>query len=195
MNRKINIIVYGLALFGLIYIAFLHVKMYQSSHEKLPAKVDYIILLGAKVNGTTPSLSLQSRIDEAARFLIEHEKTMVIVSGGQGRDEDISEAKVMQQGLIEHGIDKNRMIVEEKSTSTYENIVFSKALLPSGLDTGLLVTNDYHLYRALLIARKEGLNVSGLPAKTPLITVVKSYVREYLAISKFYLDNLIKSGS
>ena len=195
MNRKINIILYSLVLIGLIYIAFLHVKMYQSSHEKLPVKVDYVIVLGAKVNGTIPSLSLQNRIDEAAGFLIEHENTIVIVSGGQGTDEDISEAKVMQQGLIAHGIDEERIILEDKSTSTYENIIFSKALIPSDLDTGLLVTNDYHLYRAMLIARQEGLDVFGLPAKTPVITVVKSYVREYLAISKFYFDNLIKGGS
>ncbi len=186
---------YSLVLIGLMYIAFLHVKMYQSSHEKLPAKVDYIIVLGAKVNGTIPSLSLQNRIDEAAGFLVEHEKTIVIVSGGQGTDEDISEAKVMQRGLIAHGIDEERIILEDKSTSTYENIIFSKALIPSDLDKGLLVTNDYHLYRAMLIARQEGLDVSGLPAKTPILTVVKSYVREYLAISKLYFDNLIKGES
>ena len=159
------------------------------------AKVDYVIVLGAKVKGTIPSLSLQNRIDEAARFLIEHEKTIVIVTGGQGADEDISEAKVMQQGLIAQGIDEERIILEGKSTSTYENIIFSKALIPSGLDTGLLVTNDYHLYRASLIARQEGLDVTGLPAKTPGVTVVKSYLREYLAITKFYLDNLVKGGS
>ena len=68
----------------------------------------------------------------------------------------------------------------------------SKKLIPSGLDTGLLVTNDYHLYRAVLLAKQEGLDVTGLPAKTPTVALVKSYVREYLAISKWYVENLIK---
>lgn len=195
MNRKISIIIYNLVIIGFIYIAFLHMKMYQSSHQKLPKQVDYIIVLGAKVNGTIPSLSLQYRIDAAARYLINHEKTIVIVSGGQGADEDISEAEVMRQGLVDQGIDEGRIIVEDQSTSTYDNITFSKRLIPGGLDTGLLVTNDYHLYRASLIARQEGIDVTGLPAQTPGVAVVKSYVREYLAISKFYLENLIKGGN
>lgn len=179
---------YSLVIVGCIYIAFLHMKMHESSHQQIPKQVDYIILLGAKVNGTIPSLSLQNRIDVAARYLIQHEKTIVIVSGGQGADEDISEAEVMRQGLVEQGIDEKRIIIEDQSTSTYENIIFSKKLIPSGLNTGLLVTNDYHLYRASLLAKQEGLDVTGLPAKTPVVAVVKSYVREYLAITKYYLD-------
>lgn len=189
MNRKISFIVYGVVLL-FIYIAFLHIKMYQSSHQRLPKHVDYVIILGAKVNGTVPSLSLQNRIDTAARYLLKHDKTMVIVSGGRGPDEDISEAEVIRQGLIVQGIDEGRIIIEDKSTSTYENIIFSKKLIPSGLNKGLLVTNDYHLYRASLIARQEGLDVTGLPAKTPIIALVKSYLREYLAITKFYLDSV-----
>lgn len=195
MNRKISIIMYSLVIIGCIYIAFLHMKMYESSHQQIPKQVDYVIVLGAKVNGMNPSLSLQSRINTAARFLKEHEKTIVIVSGGQGPDEDISEAEAMRQGLVAHGIDVERIIIEDKSTSTYENMIFSKKLIPSGLDTGLLVTNDYHLYRAVLLAKQEGLDVTGLPAKTPTVALVKSYVREYLAISKWYVENLIRGGN
>lgn len=168
-------------------------KIYQSSHQKPPKQADYMIVLGAKVMGTVPSLSLQYRIDTAARYLKEHEKTIVIVSGGQGVDEDISEAEVMRKGLVDTGIDEGRIIIEDQSTSTYENIIFSKKLIPSDLKTGLLVTNDYHLYRASMVARQEGLEVTGLPAKTPVISLVKSYVREYLAITKYYLENLNRS--
>ena len=152
-----------------------------------------MIVLGAKVNGMSPSLSLQSRINTAARYLKENEKTIVaIVSGGQGPDEDISEAEAMRQGLVAQGIGAERIIIEDKSTSTYENMRFSKKLIPSGLDRGLLVTNDYHLYRAHLLAKQEGLDVTGLPAKTPRVTLVKSYVREYLAILKWYVESLIR---
>lgn len=193
MNRKISIILYSVVLLGFTYISFLHMKIYQSSHQKSPKQADYMIVLGAKVMGTVPSLSLQYRIDTAARYLKDHEKTIVIVSGGQGVDEDISEAEVMRKGLVDKGIDEGRIIIEDQSTSTYENIIFSKKLIPSDLKTGVLVTNDYHLYRASMVARQEGLEVTGLPAKTPVISLVKSYVREYLAITKYYLENLNKS--
>ena len=165
MNRKISIIIYSVVIIVVIYIAFLHIKMYQSSHQSIPKQVDYMIVLGAKVNGTSPSLSLQNRIDTAARYLKENEKTIVIVSGGQGPDEDISEAEAMRQGLVAQGIGAERIIIEDKSTSTYENMSFSKKLIPSGLDTGLLVTNDYHLYRAQLISKTGRIRRNGSSCK------------------------------
>lgn len=189
MRRKINIIVGSIVTIGLIYIVFLQIKMYQSSHQEIPAHADYMIVLGAKVNGTEPSLSLKNRIDAAAQYLLNHEKTIVIVSGGQGPDEDISEAEAMRKGLVAIGIDETRIILEDQSTSTYENMQFSKKLIPQGLETGLLVTNDYHLYRAGLMAKKEGLSVKGLPAKTPEAVILFSYAREYLAITKYYLTD------
>lgn len=190
MRRKISII--SLAVIGLIYMAVLEMKIYQSSHQEIPTDADYVIVLGARVNGTVPSLSLQYRIDAAAQYLLKNEETIVIVSGGQGPDEDISEAEAMRKGLVAQGIEAERIILEDQSTSTYENIIFSKKLISRGLETGLLVSNDYHLYRAGLIAKKEGLVVTGLPAKTPKISLVKSHVREYLSITKHYLKNLLK---
>ena len=80
----------------------------------------------------------------------------------------------MRRDLWHMGLMGERIIIEDKSTSTYENMIFSKKLIPSGLDTGLLVTNDYHLYRAVLLAKQEGLDVAGLPAKTPTVALVKS---------------------
>lgn len=184
--------IYSVVIILVIYIAFLHIKMYQSSHQPIPKQVDYMIVLGAKVNGRIPSLSLQNRIDIAAHFLKEHKKTIVIVSGGQGPDEGISEAEAIRKGLVAQGIDDRRIIIEDRSTSTYENMIYSKKLIPNGLETGLIVTNDFHLYRAGLLAKQAGLHITGLPAKTPTVALVKSYVREYLAISKTYVENLIK---
>ena len=188
MRKKISII--SLVAIGLIYIAVLQMKIYQSSHQEVPTEADYVIVLGARVKGTIPSLSLQYRIDAAAQYLLKNEETIVIVSGGQGPDEDLSEAEAMRRGLVSQGIKAERILLEDQSTSTYENIAFSKKLIPSGLETGLLVSNDYHLYRAGLIAKKAGLKVTGLPAKTPKIALVKSLVREYLSITKHYLENL-----
>ena len=94
---------------------------------------DYIIVLGSKVNGTKPSYSLQYRIDKAPEYLKSHEKTIAIVSGGQGKGEDISEALAMKQGLIKQNIAEDRIIMEDKSTSTDENITFSKPLIPADM--------------------------------------------------------------
>lgn len=83
--------------------------------------------------------------------------------------------------------------MEDKSTTTYENIVFAKKFIPDQAATGVIVSNDFHIYRAVAIATKEGLNIKGIPAKTPKVSVPKSYFREYLAITKYYLTELIRS--
>ena len=90
-----------------------------------PAGLDYIIILGARVNGTEPSLSLQTRALKAVEYLNENPETLVVASGGQGEDEEISEAECIIRILREAGIAEERIIREDKSTSTAENIRFS----------------------------------------------------------------------
>lgn len=176
---------------GLIYVGFLHYQIIR--HGQMPAseRADYLIVLGARVKGTVPSLSLQARIDTAAHYLKENKKTLVIASGGKGPGEDISEAVAIKTALIEQGIDEFRIKLEDQSTDTYENIKFSKKLLPDNAKSGLLVTNDFHIFRSKMIAEDEGLQVNGLPAKTPVQAVVKSYIREYLALTKYYLKTFL----
>ncbi len=173
------------------YFGFLHMKIQESIHQQIPENADYLIILGARVKGSIPSLSLQYRIDKAAEYLTANKHTLAIVSGGKGPGEDISEAKAMQQGLIAQGIEEARIMMEDKSTTTHENIVFSKELIPDTAASGLIVSNDFHIYRAVEIARKEGLNMKGMPAKTPKVSLLKSYTREYLAITKYYLTEWI----
>ena len=84
---------------------------------------------------------------KAAEYLKSHEKTIAIVSGGQGKGEDISEALAMKQGLMKQNIAEDRIIMEDKSTSTDENITFSKPLIPQ-YEKGMIVTNDFHMFRA-----------------------------------------------
>nr|WP_239558739.1 YdcF family protein [Peribacillus deserti] len=176
---------------ALLYCAILQYKIYQYSHKPVPKDADYIIVLGARVKTDGPSLSLQSRIDAAAAYLLANQNTKAIVSGGQGTDEPVSEAEAMKQGLLTAGIDETRIIMESRSRNTYENITFTKKLIPAHSEPVLLVTNDFHLYRAVKMAEKQGLNVKGLPAPTPLITIPKSYVREYLALTKYLLTGKI----
>ncbi|MFJ8069035.1 YdcF family protein [Peribacillus sp. NPDC096447] len=174
------------------YFGFLHMKIQETIHQQIPENADYLIILGARVKGSVPSLSLQYRIDKAAEYLSANKHTVAIVSGGKGPGEEISEAKAMQQGLIAQGIEEARIMMEDKSTTTQENIVFSKELIPDTAASGLIVSNDFHIYRAVDIAKREGLDIKGMPAKTPKVSLLKSYTREYLAITKYYLTELIR---
>ncbi|NKW93050.1 YdcF family protein [Bacillus toyonensis] len=191
--RKKKIIKYIIAIITVcaVYAVFLQYNIYKHGHMKATDDADYIIVLGSKVNGTKPSYSLQYRIDKAAEYLKSHEKTIAIVSGGQGKGEDISEALAMKQGLMKQNIAEDHIIMEDKSTSTDENITFSKPLIPANMKKGMIVTNDFHMFRAKKIAAKQGLQLEGLPAKTPKPIIIPSNVREYLAITQYWFMNRI----
>lgn len=144
----------------------------------------YALILGAKVNGETPSLSLQYRLEEALAYAEKYPDVLFILSGGQGPDEDISEAEAMRRYLMEHGIDEERLLMEPLSTSTYENIRNSKKLMPEDITEITIITSDYHLARARYIAAKLDLQSDALPAKTPSSVKAKQHIRERLAIIK-----------
>ncbi|WP_442599580.1 YdcF family protein [Neobacillus sp. D3-1R] len=190
-RKKVRLIIGLLFLCVVIYFGSLHLKIRENIDSKAPNNVDYLIILGARVKGTIPSLALQYRIDKAAEYLTNNPNTIAIASGGQGEGEDITEAEAIKIGLMEQNITSTRIILEDKSTDTVENIYYSKKVIPNSSKTGILVTNDFHIYRAKQIARDQGLLVHGLPAKTPVVALFKSYSREYLAITKYYLYKYI----
>lgn len=189
MKKRILIIMTALIAIGLIYTGFLHYNIRQYSSEKAIKDADYIIVLGAKVNGTVPSLALQYRADAAAEYLKDNPNTIAVASGGRGPGEEITEAEAISRILQDHGIEESRIIKESKSTSTIENLTFSKALLPPSAKKGLIVTNDFHIYRSCMIAQDLGLDAKGLAAKTPASAILKSYTREYLAITNYYVKS------
>lgn len=180
-----------LLIIGIGYFGIVHSKISQYVDSKPPEKADYLIILGAKVNSETPSLALQYRIDAAAEYAKENENTILIASGGQGPGEDITEAEAIRRELVDKGISESRIFLEDRSTSTYENIKFSKEFIPEEAKLGIIVTNDYHLYRSIQIAKDADLKVEGLPAKTPQITLLKAYIREYLSVTKYYAEKYI----
>ena len=157
----------------------------------LPANA--VIVLGAGVNGTTPSLALQTRIRTAEQYLREHPEIPVVLSGGQGIGEEITEAEAMYRALIADGVDPARLLLEERSSDTEENFAYSKVLLAEhGFDTNkatiAVVTNDFHIRRAGLIARREGLTTIGVPAKLPWWWLSANYyVRECFGLGKLLL--------
>lgn len=149
---------------------------------------DYVIVLGAKVKSNgEPTLSLKSRLDMAVDYLEQYKHVQVIVSGGQGADEPATEASVMANYLMDAGIDPLRIQLEEKSTSTYENLLYSKELLPEGVEEVTIISNDFHLTRAKYLANVVGLEVDVLGAPTPKSVEIQYLIRERLALLKTYI--------
>lgn len=148
----------------------------------------YAIILGAKVNKNgEPSLSLQYRLETAIEYLQKHPHVKVIVSGGQGREEPMSEAERMYTYLLEAGIAKERIIQEDASTSTYENLSFSKELLPEDEKNLTIISSDFHLTRAQYLAESLDLEVDVVPAQTPKSVEEKMRLRERAALLKTYV--------
>ena len=150
----------------------------------------YLIVLGAGVNGTVPSLSLRERLDAAYDYLSENPEVICIVSGGQGNNENISEALCMYNDLTHRGIPAERVWMEDKATSTRENIAFSLALIEENTGTrpttaGVL-SNEYHLYRAGRIAQAQGLDAVPVPAKTRWVSLYINYFLREIAAVWYY---------
>lgn len=149
-----------------------------------PESLDYIILLGAKVNGESPSLALENRIDAAYEYLANNKNTLCIASGGQGDDEMISEAECISRELIRRGIDEKRIILEDRSTSTSENLKFSAEMIGDTSKNVAVVTNNFHVFRGMALARKCGIrNIYGISADLPSILLPHYLIREFIAVT------------
>lgn len=163
-----------------------------AAHPSEPVTCRYFIVLGAGVNGTEPSLSLTERIHAAYDYLCANPESVAILSGGQGRGEDITEAACMYRELTELGISPTRLLLEEQSSSTMENLRFSLELLEKELgfrpEQVGLISSEYHIFRAKLLARSLGLEAVGIPAKTSRLPLrVNYYLREIAAVWKYLI--------
>lgn len=173
-----------LALF-LLLIIFIELPIISDGLTSTPQTSDTIIVLGAKLIGHAPSAVLALRLNEALRLYQGGYAAKIIVSGAKGTDEEMSEAYAMSQFLIEHGVSPERIYLEENSFNTYQNLANSKQImLENNLDSAIIVSNTSHMHRALLIARKLGMNVTGSPAALPdnVYLTAKQYVREGAAL-------------
>ena len=154
--------------------------------------LDYIIVLGAQVRESGPSTILRYRLDEAIDYLDENPDTVCIVSGGQGVNEPFSEAEGMAKYLIQNGIEEERILLEDKSTNTVENIRNSKGIIEGAYNGVGIVTNNFHVFRAVKIAKMQGLeNVSGIAAYSHAFYLPNNVLRECCGILKDWLLNNI----
>ena len=173
---------------GALCFAVLEVPVIRAAGGEPGYEAEYLIVLGAGVHGDTPSLSLLNRLDAALEYLREHPDCTAIVSGGQGPDENLSEAQAMFDFLTAHGIPPERVLMEDEATSTEENLSFSLEVLrstgvePSGAEIAV-VSSEYHLYRAQYLARGMGVELHGVAAHTSNPTLMVNYfIREAFAV-------------
>ena len=181
--------VVALSLIGLISFLVVEGEIIINSQPDPVAEVDYLIILGAGLNGEQLSWTLLERMQKGLEYLKAHPKVKVIVSGGQGPGEIISEAEAMKRFLVENGVANERILKEEQSTSTMENFRFSHELIirPTSHQNSkkvAVITNDFHLFRAKILARRNGLIPVGIPSPTPWYIVPNVYLREYFAVVK-----------
>lgn len=166
-------------------------------HDKGQPDADYLIVLGSQVRKDGPSVVTKYRLDAAYDYLLENPNTICIMSGGQGWNEPATEAVVMKQYLVNKGVNKNRILSEDQSRNTIENILNCKALIQkregSSSESNIndevcIVTNNFHLYRGTHLAMHAGFrNISGIAAYTTPIYLPNNMLRESLGILKDFL--------
>ena len=154
--------------------------------------VEYVVILGAKVRVTGPSASLWDRIYAAADYLEAHPNVIAIASGGQGEDEPMTEAASIWEELVMLGIEPERIWIEDKATSTWENLHYSLNLIEER--TGVrpeklgVLSSEYHLFRASLFAKECGVEFVGIPARTSRVSqMVNHFMREVAGVWHYLL--------
>lgn len=181
----------GLSLFGLVEGLII-----SGFHDRSEENLEYIVVLGAQMKEKGPSRVLKMRLEKAYEYLSVNENTIVVLSGGKGGNEPISEAEGMYRYLAERGIEESRMIQENQSQNTHQNLVKSKALIEKdimekGGKTSFqevrigIVSSNFHIVRAAGLARKAGYTrVYGIPAPTDPYLQLNNMVREFFGIVK-----------
>lgn len=179
-----------LVLLGLLYCLVMSCIMLHAAHKKPGQKPQAVIVLGCKVRGTVPSRMLSRRIRAAYEKLSADPALVAVVSGGKGDNEDISEAQCMYNELTRLGISADRIIMEDQSTSTSENLRFSKKLINENGITGPLyiATDGYHELRAQILAKKEGLpECVPAAAYTSWYLLPTYWVREWFGLAHAFV--------
>ena len=173
---------------GLAAVLALESLVISGLHATAPAGMDYLIVLGARVDPDGPSPALNRRLNAVMACIDDHPDAVIIASGGQGSDEPMSEAQCIRDELVKRGVDEGRIVMEDKSTATIENIRYSMALMNSPDAEVGIITNNYHVYRATRLARKAGLtHAHGIAAMYTGHTKFHYMIREAICIVADFL--------
>lgn len=181
-----------LLVIGLLVVGVTECLIIHASFGDRDESCEYMLVLGAKVRSDGPSVSLMDRIKAAAAYMNAHPEVIAVVSGGKGPDEPVTEAQCMYDELIRLGIDPNRIWMEDRATSTWENLRFTLNLIEE--KTGKrpekigLLSSEYHLFRAKLFADRCGVEAVGIPARTSRLSqMVNHFMREVAGVWHYIL--------
>lgn len=177
---------------GLLIVGVTEGLIIRASFGSGETDAQYLVVLGAKVRFDRPSLTLQNRIDAAYDYLSAHPDTVAVVSGGKGTDEPVSEAQCMYDHLVARGIDPERIWMEDRAESTWENLHFSLDLIEEKTGTRpkklAVLSSEYHLFRASLFAKECGVEFAGVPAKTTILSLkINYFLREAAGVWHYIL--------
>lgn len=178
--------VVGRVLFRLFLVSFIAIQgiiLHGMRADPEAADAEYLLVLGARVyEDGRPSAALAARLDTAYDFMQEHTEVTAILCGGQGSNEPCPEAEAMYDYMVDKGMDADRLLLEDKSSNTIQNIENARALIGDEHKTAV-VTSDYHLARARVLMERGGLDACGIPAPTPYPAQrVSVHCREYCSI-------------
>lgn len=188
LSKTLRLVLTALLILGMAVFTAALVPVIRAAGGDTGVDAKYLIVLGAGVNGSTPSLSMTDRLRTAQAYLEVHPDCTAIVSGGQGQGEDISEAEAMYRWLTANGVAGARIVLEDRATSTLENLEYSFALIPDPDAAVAVVSGEYHLYRAEYLAAALGRAVSGIPAPTSLPALkINYFIREALAVAYYHV--------
>jgi len=189
--KYIRLAVTILILIGFGYFCLVESFIIRDARTDTEQSADYLIVLGAGVNGTVPSLSLRDRLVGAYDYMTANPDCIAVVSGGRGPGEDITEAQCMRDWLVDNGIAPERILMEDKATSTLENLRYSMEIITAqgGTDSVIgVLSSEYHLHRAKLLAEHVGIDAVGVAARTSYPTVkINYFIREAFAMTELYV--------
>lgn len=194
LHTWVKVLIALIAVGVLAFSTLLGAVLY-GSYDHVQGEAQIMVILGCQVKSWGPSILLQDRLDEALDYLEEHPDMTIVVSGGQGPDEHISEAQAMYDYLVDHGVDGNQILLEEESHNTLQNLTYTMQLLEDeGYDTTadvVVVSNGFHLTRVRMLWERvwgtdENLSTLAAPA-THVPSRLKMYIREPLALVKSFV--------
>ncbi len=191
LRRSIKICIWGFVISFVLVEGLIFSTLKADSYTD----VDYVVILGGGVKEGELTKTLQFRLDKGIEFLNQHPDLEVIVTGGIGFGETISEGEAMKNYLVANGISQEKIIVESEATSTMENFKYSKQILEK--QTGrsdyevMVITSDFHMLRSKVLASFNGFRPYGIPAKTWIGVFPNCVIREYFAVFKSILIDII----
>ncbi|MBR5284057.1 MAG: YdcF family protein [Clostridia bacterium] len=196
LAKRLLSLILVLAILGSISFVWIEALIFHGAAGDPSDDADLLVVLGAGLNGLEPSAVLTSRLKVTYDYMVSHPDSIAILTGSQGYNEMRTEASAMAEYLIDRDIAPDRLILEEEAHNTAQNIKYSVALMHDlGLEdrTVMVVSNEFHLYRAERIFVRYDMDVYSLPAPTPKIGLIplNSYTREYCSVVVMYAKDLL----